>query len=38
MIFHMRGPLALLRRLAFQAAGGERLTTRYDWLYGWRAE
>jgi salicylate hydroxylase len=35
-IYHM-GPLAgFLRTLAVAAVGGERLISRYDWLYGWR--
>jgi len=34
-LYHMGGAAALLRRLALLALGGERLITRYDWLYGW---
>jgi salicylate hydroxylase len=34
-LYHMGGAAALLRRLALRALGGERLITRYDWLYGW---
>jgi salicylate hydroxylase len=34
-IYHLGKPGALLRQLALRAMGGERLLTRYDWLYGW---
>jgi salicylate hydroxylase len=34
-IYHLGKPGALLRQLALKAMGGERLLTRYDWLYGW---
>ena len=33
----MGGPAASLRTLALAAIGGQRLLTRYDWLYGWKA-
>jgi salicylate hydroxylase len=36
-IYGMSGPDALIRNLAMQAMGGERLLRRYDWLYSWRA-
>jgi salicylate hydroxylase len=35
-IYHLRGPAALARDLAFRTLGGEYLLDRYDWLYGWR--
>jgi salicylate hydroxylase len=31
----MSGPAAVLRSLALMAMGGDRLISRYDWLYGW---
>jgi hypothetical protein len=31
----MRGAAAVVRSLALMAMGGERLISRYDWLYGW---
>jgi salicylate hydroxylase len=34
-VYHLGGPASLLRRLALAAMGGERLLSRYDWLYGW---
>jgi len=34
-VYHMGGPAAVLRSLALMAMGGERLISRYDWLYGW---
>ncbi len=34
-VYHLTGGGALLRRLALAAMGGNRLLTRYDWLYGW---
>jgi salicylate hydroxylase len=36
IVYHMGGTAALLRTLALAAMGGERLLTRYDWLYGWQ--
>jgi salicylate hydroxylase len=35
-VYHMSGGAAVLRSLALMAMGGERLISRYDWLYGWR--
>jgi salicylate hydroxylase len=35
-IYHLGGPAAALRNLALRKMGGERLLTRYDWLYDWR--
>jgi len=32
-IYHLGGPAALARDLAFHALGGARLLCRYDWLY-----
>jgi salicylate hydroxylase len=34
--YHIGGAGALLRTVALLAMGGNRLITRYDWLYGWR--
>jgi len=36
-IYGMTGPEALVRNLAMAALGGEKLLTRYDWLYNWSA-
>ncbi len=36
-IYGMTGPEALIRNFAMQAMGGEKLLSRYDWLYNWRA-
>jgi salicylate hydroxylase len=36
-VYHMSGAAAVLRSLALMAMGGERLISRYDWLYGWRS-
>ena len=35
-IYHMGGAAAFLRTFALLAMGGDRLITRYDWLYGWK--
>ncbi len=35
-IYGLSGPEALLRNLAMRAMGGEKLLSRYDWLYTWR--
>jgi len=35
-IYHLRGLAARARDLALRRIGGERLLTRYDWLYDWR--
>jgi 2-polyprenyl-6-methoxyphenol hydroxylase-like FAD-dependent oxidoreductase len=35
-IYGLSGPEALLRNLALRAMGGEKLLSRYDWLYTWR--
>ncbi len=35
-IYGLSGPQALLRNLALRAMGGEKLLSRYDWLYTWR--
>jgi salicylate hydroxylase len=35
-LYHLGAAGALLRRIALAALGGERLITRYDWLYGWK--
>jgi len=34
-VYHLRGAGAALRSLALMAMGGDRLISRYDWLYGW---
>ena len=36
-IYGMTGPEALIRNLVMQAMGGEKLLSRYDWLYNWHA-
>ena len=36
-IYGMTGPEALIRNLAMIAMGGEKVLTRYEWLYNWRA-
>jgi 2-polyprenyl-6-methoxyphenol hydroxylase-like FAD-dependent oxidoreductase len=35
-IYGLTGPEALVRNLAMRAMGGEKLRSRYDWLYSWR--
>ncbi len=35
-VYGLSGPEALLRNLALRAMGGEKLLSRYDWLYTWR--
>jgi salicylate hydroxylase len=35
-IYHLGGPLAVLRDAALAWMGGEMLRERYDWLYDWR--
>jgi salicylate hydroxylase len=34
-VYHMSGAAAVLRSMAMMAMGGDRLISRYDWLYGW---
>jgi salicylate hydroxylase len=34
-VYHMSGAAAALRSLALMTMGGDRLISRYDWLYGW---
>ena len=36
-LYGLSGPEALARNVAMRIMGGERLRTRYDWLYSWRA-
>lgn len=36
--YHLTGPMALARNLTIRALGGERLLSRFDWLYGWRPD
>ena len=35
-IYGLSGPRALVRNLAMRAMGGEKLLSRYDWLYTWK--
>jgi salicylate hydroxylase len=35
-IYGKTGPEALIRNMVMKVIGGERLRTRYDWLYNWR--
>jgi salicylate hydroxylase len=35
-IYGLTGPEALIRNLAMRAMGGEKLLSRYDWLYSWQ--
>ena len=35
-IYGLTGPEAFVRNLAMRGMGGEKLRTRYDWLYSWR--
>jgi salicylate hydroxylase len=37
-IYHLSGALARARNLVLRSSPPERLITRYDWLYGWRAD
>lgn len=37
-VYHMGGAEALLRTVAMLAMGGERIISRYKWLYGWKLE
>jgi salicylate hydroxylase len=34
-IYHMSTVAGFMRSLAVAAMGGERLISRYDWLYDW---
>jgi len=36
--YHLSGAPAFARNLAMRLIGGERLRSRYDWLYDWRPE
>jgi salicylate hydroxylase len=36
-IYHLTGPMALMRDLAIRAIGPSRLLARQDWIYEWRA-
>lgn len=36
-VYHLGGPAALARDVGMWAMGGEKLRTRYDWLYDWQA-
>jgi salicylate hydroxylase len=35
--YHLAGPLGWARNRALGELGGERLLTRFDWLFGWGA-
>jgi salicylate hydroxylase len=35
-IYGLSGPEALVRNIVMRTKGGERLLTRYDWLYKWQ--
>jgi salicylate hydroxylase len=35
-IYGLTGPEGLLRNLAMKTMGGDRLRTRYDWIYSWQ--
>lgn len=35
-IYGLSGPEALVRNLGMMTLGGERLRSRYDWVYNWR--
>jgi salicylate hydroxylase len=37
-IYHLGGAFALARNATMRALGGERLLSRQDWIYDWRAE
>ncbi len=37
-IYHLMPPASLARNLAMRTIGGEKLRTRYDWLYDWRGD
>lgn len=36
--YHLSGPSVVARNLAMRWLGGERLRTRYDWIYDWRPD
>jgi salicylate hydroxylase len=36
-IYHLSGPAAIARDLAIRAIGPQRMLTRQDWIYDWRA-
>ena len=36
-IYHLTGPMALMRDLAIKAMGPTRLLARQDWIFDWRA-
>jgi salicylate hydroxylase len=35
-VYHLAGPAAFARDLVLRNMGGEKLLTRFDWLYDWR--
>jgi len=37
-LYHLRGPAAVARNLVLGRLTGEKLLTRYDWLYDWRPD
>ena len=34
--YHWRWPLSVARDLGLKAVGGDRMLTRYDWIYSWK--
>ncbi|HOV02826.1 MAG TPA: FAD-dependent monooxygenase [Kaistiaceae bacterium] len=36
-VYHWSGPAALARNMALRHSSPEKLISRYDWLYGWKA-
>ena len=37
-IYHLAGPLAAARNLVLKNLPGDRIMSRYDWLYGWKGD
>jgi salicylate hydroxylase len=37
-IYHLAGPLAAARNLVLRNLPGDRIMSRYDWLYGWKGD
>ena len=35
-IYHMKGIMAFLRDTSIRYLSGQRLLSRYDWIYDWR--
>jgi salicylate hydroxylase len=36
-IYHLGGPAAFARDLVIKTTGAQRLLSRQDWIYDWRA-